>query len=327
MPLIDSHGRNIDYLRISITDRCNLRCFYCTPFCSHNRLPRGGILTYEEILRVAKAAVTAGITKIRITGGEPLVRRKVVEFCRRMSAMDGLEDLALTTNGILLNDLAQPLYEAGVHRLNVSLDTLRRDRFVQITGKDCLPQVLEGLEHAEQAGFVPIKINAVVMRGINEDEIEPLAALTFHKPYHVRFIELMPFGDGRCDEFFMPVSEMIRKIPNIHQAQLDGTSLRTGPARLCRLPGAAGRIGFIAPLSWHFCGSCNRLRLTADGKLRTCLFSDHEIDIRGPLRTGASKQELVDIITAAVAAKPERHSISLSDHQFCNTRRMYAIGG
>ncbi len=327
MPLIDSYGRKIDYLRISITDRCNLRCFYCTPFCNRRRLPRAEILTHEEILRTAKAAVTVGIAKIRLTGGEPLVRRGAVELCRSLSAISGLEDLAITTNGVSLNDLAMPLHEAGVRRLNVSLDTLRPDRFRRITGEDFLPQVLEGLERAEQTGFAPIKINTVVMRGINDDEIQSLAALTYRKPYHVRFIELMPFGDNRCHELFMPVSEMIRKIPYIQTAQLDGAALRTGPARLCRLPGSVGRIGFIAPMSWHFCGSCNRLRLTADGKLRACLFSDTEIDIRGPLREGASEHELADIITAAVAAKPERLPFGVKAHPPCGTRRMYAIGG
>ena len=327
MPLIDSHGRKIDYLRISITDRCNLRCFYCTPFCSSRRLPRSAILTHEEILQTAKAAVTAGITKIRLTGGEPLVRRGVVELCRRLSAMSGLEDLAITTNGVRLNDLAIPLHEAGVRRLNVSLDSLRPDRLRRITGGDCLLQVRQGIELAEQTGFAPIKINTVVMRGINDDEIQSLAALTYRKPYHVRFIELMPFGDRRCEELFMPVSEMIPKIPHIHDAQLDGEPRRTGPARLCRLPGAVGRIGFIAPMSWHFCGSCNRLRLTADGKLRSCLFSEIEVDIRGPLREGASDQELASVITAAVAAKPKRHRFGVAAHHPCGTRRMYAIGG
>ena len=192
MKLVDRYGRNIDYLRISITDHCNLKCYYCTPFSGRSHLERAEILTYEEMLKVARAAAAVGITKIRITGGEPLVRKGVVDFCRMLTGIDGLKSLALTTNGIYLAEMAEPLFKAGVRRINISLDTLRPERFEKITGYDWLPRVLAGIRRAEDVGMHPVKINAVVMRGINDDEIEELAALTLAKPYHVRFIELMP---------------------------------------------------------------------------------------------------------------------------------------
>ena len=208
MNLIDSFGRKIDYLRISITDHCNLKCYYCTPFSGRNHLSRAQILSYEEMLKVARAAAHCGITKIRITGGEPLVRKGVVEFCRMLSEIDGLKSLALTTNGIYLAEMAEPLFKAGVGRINISLDTLRAERFEKITGYNWLPRVLDGIRRAEQVGMHPIKINTVVMRGINDNEIEDLARLTLDKPYHVRFIELMPTDRsayGNYESLFIPV--------------------------------------------------------------------------------------------------------------------------
>ncbi len=330
MALVDSFQRKIDYLRISITDKCNLNCTYCAPpFSGRRHLARREILSYEEIAVLAQAAVAAGITKIRLTGGEPLIRKGVVELCRMLSAINGLESLALTTNGIWLKTLAKPLAMAGVKRVNVSLDSLQRDRFAQITGQDRLIAVLAGIKAAEAAGLAPIKINTVVMRGVNHDEVADLAALTFEKPYHVRFIELMPFqhtGCGDYDQLHVPIGEITRQIPGIESARVDPFLDNPGPARLCALPGARGKIGFIAPMSWHFCGSCNRLRLTADGKIRNCLFSNKEMDIKALLRRGASKKELVEFFASAVWNKPRRHQLNVHRHSQ-NGRSMYAIGG
>jgi len=330
MKLVDGYGRTIDYLRISITDHCNLKCYYCTPFSGRGHLARSEILTYEEMLNVARAAAATGITKIRVTGGEPLVRKGVVEFCRMLSEIDGLKSLALTTNGIYLAEMAEPLFKAGVRRINISLDTLRPERFEKITGYDWLPRVLAGIRRAEQIGMNPIKINTVVMRGINDDEIEDLARLTLDKPYHVRFIELMPTDSsayGNYESLFMPVEEFMKRIHQIDRAQIGPATDSYGPARLCRLPGAVGKVGFIAPISWHFCGSCNRLRLTADGKIKTCLFSQEEIDIKTALRTGATQKDIINIFRQAVAEKPSGHHLNAKEHQNACQRAMRAIGG
>jgi cyclic pyranopterin phosphate synthase len=330
MNLVDAYGRKIDYLRISITDHCNLKCYYCTPFSGRDHLSRTQILSYEEMLKVAKAAAHCGITKIRITGGEPLVRKGVVEFCRMLSEIDGLKSLALTTNGIYLEEMAEPLFDAGVRRINISLDTLRPERFEKITGYNRLPRVLAGIRRAEQIGMQPIKINTVVMRGINDDEIEDLARLTLDKPYHVRFIELMPTDSsayGYYESLFIPVEEFMKKINQVDRVKIEPTTDSYGPARLCKLPGAIGKVGFIAPISWHFCGSCNRLRLTADGKIKTCLFSQEEIDIKAPLRTGALQNDIINIFRQAVAEKPSGHHLNAKDHQNACQRAMHAIGG
>jgi GTP 3',8-cyclase len=328
--LVDSYDRTIDYLRISITDRCNLDCLYCTPFGGRSRRSHSEILSYEEILRITKASVRAGISKIRITGGEPLQRRGMVGLCRMLADIDGIESLAVTTNGILLNELAGPLSEAGVRRINVSLDTLKPERFKKITGADLLYRVLEGIEVAEKVGLNPIKINTVVMRGINDDEIEDLAELTLEKPYHVRFIELMP-TQGHTKEnhhsLFVPMSEMVDRVKTIGNLQLEAKTESFGPAKLCSFPGAAGKVGFIAPLSRHFCGTCNRLRLTADGKLRTCLFSAKEIDIKGSLRKGASIEDLAFIFKQAMREKPKRHQLNDSTPLNESGRAMRTIGG
>ena len=330
MKLVDSYGRSIDYLRISITDHCNLKCYYCTPFSGRSHLERAEILTYEEMLKVARAAAAVGITKIRITGGEPLVRKGVVDFCRMLAGIDGLKSLALTTNGIYLAEMAEPLFKAGIRRINISLDTLRPERFEKITGYDWLPRVLAGIQRAEDVGMHPVKINAVVMRGINDDEIEELAALTLAKPYHVRFIELMPTNSsayGDYETLFVPVEEFMKKIHGIERVQIEPATDSYGPARLCKLPGAVGKVGFIAPISWHFCDSCNRLRMTADGKIKTCLFSQEEIDIKTALRTGATQNDIIDIFRQSVAEKPSGHHLNARDHKNACGRAMRAIGG
>ena len=331
--LLDPYGRTIDYLRISITDRCNLDCLYCAPLGGRRRLSHAEILSYEEILQITNAAVSSGISKIRITGGEPLQRRGMVRLCRMLADIDGIESLAVTTNGILLKEFADPLFEAGVRRVNISLDTLNPERFKEITGNDLLYRVLQGIEAAENVGLKPIKINTVVMRGINDDEIEDLARLTLEKPYHVRFIELMP-TQGHTREkhhaLFVPISEMIERINMMGKLQLNNKAESFGPAMLHSFPGAPGKVGFIAPLSRHFCESCNRLRLTADGKLRTCLFSEEEIDIKGSLRKGAAMQELSDLFKRAARSKPQKHhlnDIAPLNPSNPSSRTMRAIGG
>jgi cyclic pyranopterin phosphate synthase len=329
--LIDTYGRHVDYLRISVTDHCNLRCSYCTPFSGRAHLPRSEILSYEEMFTVAKAAVMTGITKIRITGGEPLVRKGLAGFCKMLSGINGLESLALTTNGVLLKEFAQPLFEAGVRRVNVSLDTLKPQRFKKLTGGDHFLQVVSGIRRAEEVGFSPVKINTVVMRSVNDDEIEDLANLTLKKPYHVRFIELMPtkgWMDGNHNSLYFPIDEIMKRIRQIGGAQVGPASDTFGPARLCILPGALGKVGFIAPLGWHFCGSCNRIRLTADGKLKSCLFSEEEIDIKGHLRAGAAMDELVDIFRRVVVRKPDGHHLNQKKNRSASARPMMrAIGG
>ncbi len=326
--LADRFSRKIDYLRISITDHCNLNCSYCAPFGGRMKLTHAEILSYEEIGRLTKAAVEAGISKVRLTGGEPLMRKGVVELCRLLSSIEGLESLALTTNGVRLQELAPQLHAAGVQRVNVSLDTLRPERFRKITGYNLLSQVLAGISMAEEVGLHPVKINTVVMRGVNEDEIEDFARLTVEKPYHVRFIELMPFnGSGDHQSLYVPVEEMVKRVIGVGDLSLEPVAESSGPARLCSLPGAQGKVGFIAPLSYHFCGSCNRLRLTADGNLRTCLFSEKEVDIKGPLRAGASIAELANIFRLAATRKPHGHSLGRTHIEKYFGRDMQAIGG
>ena len=326
--LADRFSRKIDYLRISITDHCNLHCSYCAPFGGRMKLTHTEILSYEEICRLTKAAVEAGISKVRITGGEPLMRKGVVELCHLLSGIEGLESLTLTTNGVRLQEFAQQLYDAGVQRVNVSLDTLRPERFRKITGYDLLSQVLAGISMAEEVGLHPVKINTVVMRGINDVEIEDFARLTVERPYHVRFIELMPFnGFGDHESLFVPVEEIVKRVKRLGDLSLEPVAESSGPARLCSLPGAKGKVGFIAPLSYHFCGSCNRLRLTADGKLRTCLFSEEEIDIKGSLRAGVSIDELADIFRLAATKKPHSHRLKYTEVEKTLGRDMQAIGG
>jgi len=329
MTLTDRHGRVIDYLRLSITDRCNLNCRYCRPtFGEPAFQERAAILTLEEIEALARAAVAAGITKIRLTGGEPLVRRGVVDLCRRLARLEGLRTLALTTNGLRLADLAAPLRAAGLQRVNVSLDTLRPERFREITGHDGLERVRAGIAAAEAAGFAPIKINTVVMRGVNDDEVADLAALTRDRSWEVRFIELMPFVRSTRDRFddrFVPIAEIKSRLPGLQP--LPPAEASPGPAELHRLPGARGRIGFIAPLTRHFCGACNRLRLTPDGHLRLCLFAAGETDLKARLRAGAGTAELVETIRAAVESKPAGHGWQPAGPRPAAGRSMHAIGG
>ncbi len=318
----DSFQRPINYLRISVTDRCNLRCVYCMPPGGIPLMPRSEILSYEEIHAVARAAAELGITKVRLTGGEPLARAQLTRLVRMLSRIEGIDDISLTTNGLLLRRYAASLKRAGLKRVNVSLDTLKRERFQRITRGDRLSDVLVGMETARRVGLDPVKVNMVVMRGINDDEVIDFARLTMDQCWHVRFIEPMPFGTSFE---FVPVSEIQKRLLPLGALEPYPFSQGNGPAKYFRFPGASGTIGFISPLSEHFCFDCNRLRLTADGQLHACLLSDGEVDLRQPLRQGASPEELSQLIRQAVVSKPERHR--LGEGVSPQRRPMCQVGG
>ncbi|MCU0587342.1 MAG: GTP 3',8-cyclase MoaA [Syntrophobacteraceae bacterium] len=325
--LIDGHGRRIDYLRLSITDRCNLRCQYCMPTLGVPKLRHDEMLSYEEMLRVADLLVTLGISKIRITGGEPLVRKGSLYFCERIAAINGLQSVSLTTNGVLLEELAEGLSIAGIQRINISLDSLDPRRYASITRRDCFHQVWRGILKAAAIGLSPVKLNTVIMRGINDDEVEDLAGLTYQHPFHVRFIELMPMNGEAGDDLFMGSDEILARLSAMGPLTPVSSSHSNGPARHFRLAGAMGKIGIISPISHHFCPSCNRLRLTADGKLRTCLFATQETDLRPYLRQGASDAEILERLREAILTKPERHALTPGGIRKCINRPMVAIGG
>jgi cyclic pyranopterin phosphate synthase len=308
--LSDSFQRPINYLRISVTDRCNLRCVYCMPSGGVRALSHNDILSYEEIHTIVKAAAELGIDKVRLTGGEPLVRLGLTELVRMLSSIRTIDDISLTTNGILLADQAAALKQAGLRRVNISLDTLRPERFKTITRCGNLEDTLKGIEAAKAVGLSPVKINTVVMAGVNDDELPDFAAKTISEGWHVRFIELMPLGGDEAASKLVPVSEMRRRLAPLGKLEPCRVSTGNGPARYFRLPQASGTIGFITPVTEHFCYHCNRLRLTADGKLRPCLLSEEEIDLREPLRRGASAAELKCLIEEAIARKPQRHHLA-----------------
>ena len=306
--MVDRFGREINYLRVSVTDRCNLRCVYCMPEEGISVMNHDDILRYEEMLRVVRSSVGLGIVKVRVTGGEPLVRRGVVGFLSSLASLPGLKDLSLTTNGTLLGSMADDIFNAGVRRINVSLDSLNGVKYARITRGGFLDDVLGGLERARRVGFSPIKINVVTIKGLNEDEIIDFARLTIEQPYQVRFIELMPLGRA-ADEHesrYISNDEVRRQISRHFELELlDRKNKTDGPACIYRLRNGTGEIGLIGSGSSHFCRSCNRLRLTADGRLRTCLFSEREIDLKRPLRNGCSDDELAGLIKRAVEEKPE----------------------
>jgi cyclic pyranopterin phosphate synthase len=308
--LSDSFQRPINYLRISVTDRCNLRCIYCMPAGGVAMMSHSDILTYEEIHTIVRAAAEVGITKVRITGGEPLVRAGLPGLVRLLTGIAAIEDIALTTNGVLLGDYAAELKQAGLRRINVSLDTLKKDKFERVTGSDKLAEVLAGIAAARSAGLSPIKFNMVVMAGTNDDELLDFAARTIGEGWNVRFIELMPVACGSTAAQFVPVSEIKRRLGELGELEPCLPDVGNGPAKYFRFPGAAGTVGFIAPVSEHFCFRCNRLRLTADGKLRPCLLSDDEIDLKQPLRYGVSLEELKRLIRETAARKPLRHQMA-----------------
>jgi cyclic pyranopterin phosphate synthase len=311
LKLIDKFDRYLNYLRVSITDRCNLRCMYCAPPRARiSWLSHSEILKYEEILRIVRVGAGLGITKIRVTGGEPLVRRGVFDFLKELGQIPEILDLSLTTNAVLLRDNIKRLKDAGIKRLNISLDTLDRERFKKITGHDHFKQVWEGIMAAEQAGFHPIKINTVAMNGVNDDELKEIARLSFSRPFHMRFIEYMPMGDHHLDEGkYLPAFEIMRRISSLGELVPVRHEENDGPAERYRFKDAAGEIGFIRPMSQHFCHQCNRLRLTASGRLRPCLLSDRQEDIKGPLRQGASDEEIVEIFIKTIQFKPSQHHL------------------
>jgi cyclic pyranopterin phosphate synthase len=307
--LSDSFQRPVDYLRISVTDRCNLRCIYCMPAEGINLIPHEDVLSYEEIHLIAATAAELGIKKVRITGGEPLVRISLSSLIRMLAQIDAIDDIALTTNGTLLARYADELKAAGLRRVNISLDTLKPDKFRLITRGGDLDSVLEGIDAAGAAGLNPIKINVVVMAGSNDDELLDFARKTMEEGWHVRFIEYMPFNREMADSSFVPVNEMQERLASLGELE-PSTVKGNGPAKYYRLPRAKGTIGFITPVSQHFCFRCNRLRLTADGKLRPCLLSEQEVDLRQPLRQGISAEELKKLIKKAVDSKPRQHKLA-----------------
>lgn len=382
MPLIDSYNRTIDYLRVSVTDRCNFRCVYCMPEEGAPISPKAQILTFEEIERLVRIAVDLGMTKIRLTGGEPLVRKDIDQLVARVGAIPGLRDLSMTTNGSVLARHAANFARAGLHRINISLDTLRPERFARIARRGNLESVQEGITAAQTAGLTPLKLNCVVMRGWNEDEVVDFARLTLAQPFDVRFIELMPInwsqgedGGAGMEAFFALSAPMpdYRRNSNIQLyarseigtldqtfqlsqhtvvGQLDAQQMRrafvstqemraqiesalgplepaevqvNGPARSYRLAGARGTVGFISQITNDLCLNCNRLRLTADGQLRPCLMADGELDLRTPLRTGATDSEIADLFRTTVLHKPREHR--LEDGMAPVYRNMSQLGG
>lgn len=330
--MIDQHNRNINYLRISVTDRCNLRCLYCMPKEGLSLIGHDDILRYEEILRVTRLAVKKGISKVRVTGGEPLVRRGIVEFIARLKAIEGLNDISLTTNGILLEEFAEKLNRAGMTRINVSLDSLNPQKYAEITRGGSLAAVLRGIDSAYRAGFSPIKINTVAIKGENDDEILEFANLTLDKPFQVRFIEMMPLGNAGPDQSVHYLSNdlVMEKINRHYRLEpIDGRNMITdGPARRYRISGGMGEIGFISPVSHHFCHHCNRIRITADGHLRACLLLDDEVDLKGPLRANCGDDVLEELIEKTILEKPKGHAPILNDRHLRKcVRGMSAIGG
>jgi cyclic pyranopterin phosphate synthase len=379
MSMIDSFGRTIDYLRVSVTDRCNFRCVYCMPEEGAPVVPKDEVLTFEETERLLRIAAQLGVRKVRLTGGEPLVRKDIVELTRRVAAIPGIEDLSLTTNGFLLSGCAHDLKQAGLNRVNISLDTLQADRFKAIARRGRLGDVMAGIQASVDAGLTPLKLNMVAMRGMNDDEVVDFAALTLEQPFHVRFIELMPInwstGDEGMQSFFnLSATEGERVGANVtlyakqgeasyktliqrdeampQQGMLNSSQMRNmfisaeeirnrierklgemvpedirtnGPARTYRLPGALGTVGFISQITNDICANCNRMRLTAEGFLRPCLMADGEVDLRTPLRNGASDEEIRDLFLLTVKHKPKEHR--LEDGIAPVGRNMSQLGG
>jgi GTP 3',8-cyclase len=334
--LRDKFKRTIDYMRVSVTDRCNLRCIYCMPSQGIDTLEHREILSYEEITRVVRVAAGLGVRKIRLTGGEPLVRKDLAYLVRSVRNIRAIDELSLTTNGIFLEQHAGELAGAGITRVNISLDSLRPDKYREITRGGDINAVFRGIHAAEKAGLAPVKINMVPVRELNEDEVRDFAQLTIDAPYQVRFIEFMPFSaqNAWTPNRFISTDEMMAMVGEI--GNLSPVNLRkSGPAHYFRLDGAAGVVGFISPISNHFCGECNRLRLTADGKLRPCLFSETEIDLKPALRSNADDDEIERLLKLSIDVKPEGHNIRIHNSIYTSVmnakndykRPMSGIGG
>jgi len=317
--MIDNYNRKINYLRVSVTDKCNLRCRYCMPEEGVPHREHSDMMTAEETLMAIKAAVELGINKVRITGGEPLVKRGIVKLCKTVAELPGMEEVCITTNGILLPKYAADLKAAGVDRLNISLDTLDPEKFHYITRIGQLQDVLDGMKAAEEAGFENTKINCVLMGGFNDDEIEDFVDLTREKPIEVRFIELMPIGGGIGfdRQQFVSCEEVLKRVPELEPLDQDG-----GVAKLYQIPGAPGRVGLIRPISCEFCEGCNKIRLTADGKIKPCLHSDQEISLKGLMQ-----DEMTDTLRTAILEKPERREALDADNPSLAGRDMNQIGG
>jgi cyclic pyranopterin phosphate synthase len=325
--LIDRFNRRINYLRISVTDRCNLRCIYCMPPSGERKLKHKDILRYEELLRIVRIAIKLGINKVRLTGGEPFVRKGIGEFIRMLMSIKGLNDVSLTTNGVYLKDNLDMLKAAGIKRINVSIDSLKGSKFKLITRYDCFAKVWEGIEKARDMGFSPIKLNVVIMKGINDDEVLDFGRLAMEHPYHIRFIECMPIGLQGNTAAFTPNTEVEKALIGelgplipVSRGQNDG------PARRFRFEGGRGEIGFISPISHSFCQDCNRVRLMANGMILPCLLSDREVSIKDPLRRGCLDDELIQVFRKAVNLKPQSHPLNLDNYPRIQ-RKMCSIGG
>ncbi len=323
--LTDQFGRSIQYLRISVTDRCNFRCTYCMPLEGLPWLPKADILSYEEIVAVVQQLAPLGLRRIRLTGGEPTIRPQLTSLVAQLRAVPGVTDIALSTNGVKLPELAQPLRDAGLDRINMSADSLREDRIVAIARRNFPFDPVTSLIAAQDAGLSPIKVNVVVMRGVNDDEVADFARLTLDRPWHIRFIELMPVGDLRelTWEHVVSAAEILDRVSTIDALTPDaGPTRGNGPAAYYRFPGAAGTVGVITPMTHTYCGTCNRVRLTADGRLRTCLFGDHEVNLRDALRAGLPLEPL---FREALAGKPKEHA--LLQMQVGGLRALSQVGG
>lgn len=328
--LVDRFGRSITYLRISLTDRCNLRCVYCMPKEGLQWQPHADQLSVDEIVRVVETAAQGGVRRVRLTGGEPLVHSHIVEVVRRIASIQNIEEVSLTTNAMLLERLAQPLADAGLRRVNISLDSLDADKFKHITRGGELDRVWRGIAAAERAHLMPIKLNTVIVRGLNADELPALAHLTVENDWHIRFIEVMPIGNTQdWGEGFPAPSERYVSVQEM-RSQLSTFNLQpvtaptgNGPARTYCIPGALGTVGFISPLGEHFCQNCNRLRLTSDGRLRSCLVLPNEISLRDAARSG---KPLAEFFEQAIAQKPEHHDMLIAVPAG-SQRGMSQIGG
>ncbi|MGD8281748.1 MAG: GTP 3',8-cyclase MoaA [Gemmatimonadota bacterium] len=303
----DQFGRTVQYLRISVTDKCNLRCVYCMPMEGLPWLKREDLLSYEEIEQIVRTMAPMGLERVRITGGEPLVRQDLPELVKLLAGVPGIRDLSLSTNAVLLADQAEALKSAGIQRLNVSLDSLQPDRVDSIARRPgSYPKIMEGLDAAEEVGFAPIKVNVVLIRGQNDDEIRDFAEITRERPWHVRFIEMMPTGANLelSAKQFVSCTEALRQVREIDDLEPVAGPFGNGPARYYQFPDAPGTIGVITPMSHNYCDRCNRMRLTADGQLRPCLFGHIQTNLRDPLRAG---DDLVPLIEETLRIKPERH--------------------
>ena len=326
--LVDKFGRQISYLRISVIDRCNLSCFYCTPVADDCRSVMGDALNLDELVRIVRAAAAFGISKIRLTGGEPLLRPDLTELVANIAAIPGITDISLTTNGALLNQLARPLAAAGLNRVNISLDSLQTEAFHRITRGGKLENTLTGLQAAFEAGLTPVKINVVLLKEINDGEIADFARLTLDQDIHVRFIEFMPITGDRHNwkKHYQPIDVALAHCAAIAPLEVAESPENGGPARYFRFKGGKGNIGFISPLSQHFCGDCNRLRVTAQGKLRACLFSQEEIDLRPLL---GQEDAVIHAFSQALTAKPDPTRLNADPLVRCgaNSSGMVSIGG